>query len=87
MAIGGTIDWNQCKELLFMFKKETDQKYRNMMWHFSQGGKCERCEYWDKTYVMERAMVETDHAVPVVPEITDEEMLSAVSSMEVDGTD
>lgn len=88
LAEGGKVDWTNCKEMLFKLKKEIDQKYRNMMWHFSQGGACERCKYWDDMYRAYQAQVETDSQAPsVVPstEISDVEMLSAVESMEVDG--
>lgn len=87
VATGGMIDWNKCKELLFGLKKEMDQKYRNMMWHFSQGEPCERCKFWDNVYKAEQARVQLESCIndDVIPEITDQEMLEVAEEMEVDG--
>lgn len=46
----GVIVWRDCREILFKFKKQIDQDYRNMLWHFGRGGYCERCTYWDDVY-------------------------------------
>lgn len=85
-AVGGKCDWNECREMLFKLKKEIDQKYRNIMYHFSQGEKCDRCEYWDSMYKAHQAQVEIDNAMPSVStEVSDVEMLELAESMEVDG--
>nr|AOX47656.1 NS1 [Rhinolophus sinicus bocaparvovirus] len=84
-ATGGMINWDQCKELLFSIKKDLDQRYRNMLWHFSQGGACERCQYWDNVYQAHQAKVQLERELNVVSELTDQEMLEAVEDMEVDG--
>lgn len=80
MSTNNTITWQQCREILFKFKQEIDQKYRNMLWHFSQGGDCPRCTLWDDLYRKDRAHVNTSPQ----EEVTDEELLEA--AMEVDGT-
>lgn len=88
IATGGKIDWDNCKELLFDLKKYLDHKYRNMMYHFCLGGVCERCIYWDEVYTKHQLRESNKNAHVVAPlDVTDEEMLSAVESMEVDGTD
>lgn len=76
------IDWKACRNILFDFKKTIDQQYRNMFWHFRNGGECEKCVYWDDVYRMHLANV--DSASVSQPEITDEEMLEA--AMAVDGS-
>lgn len=56
------------------------------MYHFSQGDKCDRCEYWDNMYKAHQAQVEIDNAMPSVStEVSDVEMLELAESMEVDG--
>ncbi|ATV81492.1 NP1 [Rhinolophus pusillus bocaparvovirus 2] len=80
-AVGGKINWDDCKEILFDLKRCMDEKYRKMMWHYSQGGICSSCLYWDEQYR------NRDQPAPV-PEVTDVEMLEAaqeVEAMEVDG--
>lgn len=56
-----------------------------MLWHFSQGGACERCQYWDNVYQAHQAKVHLEKELNVIPELTDQEMLEAVEEMEVDG--
>lgn len=80
IAKNNVIEWDQCKELLFDFKKMIDQCYRNMMWHFSHGEGCMKCKYWDEVYSKHLARVN------VPTELTDQEMLDAVTEMEVDGS-
>lgn len=85
----GKLSWNDCRELLFKQKRHLDRKYRSMMWHFSQGDKCERCEYWDKFYSAHLDsknvqkgpyynIFQASKPVPPtpIPEVTDEEMAS-----------
>nr|UMO75510.1 MAG: NP1 [Hedgehog bocavirus]UMO75513.1 MAG: NP1 [Hedgehog bocavirus] len=81
VAENGKISWKECKELLFKFKQEMDGKYRNMMWHFSHTSDCTRCKYWDNVYLTHLAKVDVNST-----EVTDQEMLEAISDMEVDGT-
>lgn len=75
------INWEQCKEIMFSFKKTLDQKYRNMLWHMRERG-CEKCEYWDNVYKKHTAHVECSSDSQ---DITDEEMLSVCADM--DGAD
>lgn len=74
------IGWEETKEILFQMKKEMDQKYRNMMWHFSKTN-CEKCKYWDRVFTEHTANVSisTQDGEP-----TDEECIKA--AMEVDGS-
>lgn len=74
------IGWGDCKEILFKFKKDMDQHYRNMFWHFTHCKDCGKCEYWDNVYLQHLARVNTPTDL-----VTDAEMLSAVEEMEVDG--
>lgn len=78
-ANDGKIDWETCKELLFYFKKEQDQGYRNMMWHFKNTN-CDKCDFWDDVYRTSTANVSVDP----IQEISDEECLKA--AMEADGS-
>lgn len=84
MAREGRINWDDARELLFLYKRCMDEKYRKMMWHFSQGDPCISCRFWDEKYKNKDEPV--SHPLP---EITDEEMIEAadsVEAMEVDGT-
>lgn len=74
------INWEGTKEILFQFKKEMDQKYRNMMWHFLNTD-CSKCAYWDNVFTRATANVSES---PQDNEPTDEECLKA--AMEVDGS-
>ncbi|ATV81489.1 NP1 [Rhinolophus pusillus bocaparvovirus 1] len=86
-AEGGKCDWNVVREIMFRFKKEMDQKYRNIMYHFAMGEACARCKYWDDMYKAYSAQVEVDQVPVSAPptEVTDQEMLELAESMEVDG--
>lgn len=73
------IDWTQCRDLLFMFKKELDTKYRNMFWHFTHARDCSKCRYWDDVY--------TKHMAGVSPqgseeEISDQDMMRAAEEVD-----
>nr|WES10448.1 NP1 [Rodent bocavirus] len=75
----GQINWEQTKEILFFLKKEMDQKYRNMLWHF-KNTQCNKCEYWDNVFTRFTANIsESPQDDP-----TDEECLKA--AMDVDGS-
>ncbi|AMD43873.1 NP1 protein [Bat bocavirus] len=75
------IKWEDCRELLFDFKKCQDQKYRNIMYHLSRGGHCHKCEYWGNMYLQHLAQVETEQTQP---EVSDQKMLEM--AMQLDGT-
>lgn len=79
-ATDGKIGWEGVKEMLFNFKKEQDQAYRNMMWHFLNT-ECDKCIFWDDVYRKQTANVSPDDDFQ---EISDEECIKA--AMEVDGT-
>lgn len=82
-AKDGLINWNNAREILFMYKRTMDEKYRKMMWHFSQGDECNNCKFWDEMYKNK----DKPRLTPI-PEISDVEMLDAadeVEAMEVDG--
>nr|AGS15086.1 NP1 [Porcine bocavirus] len=76
------ITWDQCRELLFTYKRCLDHMYRSMMWHF-RFTPCDKCDYWDDFYRQHLAgvqPVETISPSPL-PELSDVEMLEAVESM------
>jgi len=75
----GQINWENTKEILFFLKKEMDQKYRNMMWHF-KNTQCNKCEYWDNVFTRFTANISESSQ----DEPTDEECLKA--AMDVDGS-
>lgn len=79
IAICNKIDWDQTRELLFSFKKEIDQCYRNMMYHFRHSPQCENCKYWDDVYTRHLAKATEPAYNPCVTqggdEVTDEEMM------------
>lgn len=83
-ATDNKITWDDCKELLFNFKKTMDQHYRNMLWHFRRGGECQKCTYWDDVYLQHLAKVQQDQTDDSL-DISDAEMLSAVEDMEANG--
>lgn len=72
------VKWDDVREMLFDFKKHIDQKYRNMMYHFSRGGNCSKCEYWDNMYLQHLAQVETTPT----SEVTDQEMLDMAEQLD-----
>nr|AXF73554.1 NP1 [Canine minute virus] len=74
------ITWDQCREMLFEFKKTIDQKYRNIMYHMGRGGFCQKCCYWDDVYTKHLANVND----ALTQDLSDADMLSA--AMEVDGS-
>lgn len=82
-ATNGTIDWNQCKEILFQFKKEQDLDARNMMYHFKFTA-CNKCNYWDEVYQQYCAHVRSQGDIEEENEPSDEDCIRA--AMEVDGT-
>lgn len=54
------MDWEGVKDLLFTFKHDMHEKYRNMMFHFAKE-RCEGCLYWDgfmRHYITVRNEVE-----------------------------
>ncbi|UZV41799.1 MAG: NP1 [Feline bocaparvovirus 4] len=86
-ATNNLISWDQCRDILFEFKKNVDFKYRSMMYHFALGEQCNKCNYWDQVYTAHLAHV----SIPTIQEddeepfeVTDNEMLAV--AMEVDGT-
>lgn len=85
MSKNNVITWDQCRDLLFDFKKNLDYKYRSMMWHFSMGEQCHKCNYWDKMYAGHLANVSLSTQEEDSDTVTDAEMLAV--AMEVDGTD
>lgn len=78
-AINGKITWDGVREILFEQKKTLDQYYRNMMYHFRLGEKCERCCYWDDVYKKHLANIPT---TSVSTEISDSEMLEVALSFD-----
>nr|AJE63438.1 NP1 [Human bocavirus]AJE63442.1 NP1 [Human bocavirus] len=82
LQIDGKINWDTTRELLFTQKKTLDQSYRNMLYHFRHSPDCSRCEYWDDVYRKHLANVSSQES----EEVTDEEMLSAVESMETNAS-
>nr|WCR62142.1 MAG: NP1 [Parvovirinae sp.] len=81
-AVDGRIGWTDFREILFQFKKLLDQSYRNMMYHFSLGGNCDKCTYWDEVYKKHLAGIDNDDsdAMQCSPptggdEVSDQEML------------
>ncbi|QKV09258.1 NP1 [Squirrel bocaparvovirus] len=74
------INWEDAREMLFMYKKTFDQLYRNMLYHF-RNTKCTRCDYWDDVYLKHLAHVNSSDSQN--KELTDQEMLEA--AMEIDG--
>lgn len=82
LQINGKITWDNVRELLFSQKKKLDQKYRNMLYHFRHNADCPRCDYWDDVYRKHLAHVSSQES----EEVTDEEMLSAVESMETNAS-
>lgn len=54
-----------------------------MFWHFRHAQDCERCEYWDDVYRMHLANV----SLSAESDVTDEEMLAAAETMELDASD
>nr|QGI57826.1 NP1 [Feline bocavirus] len=85
MSKNNVITWDQCRDLLFDFKKNLDYKYRSIMWHFSMGEQCHKCNYWDKMYAGHLANVSLSTQEEDSDTVTDAEMLAV--AMEVDGTD
>nr|ASC49359.1 NP1 [Dromedary camel bocaparvovirus 1] len=87
-AVDGRIGWDAFREILFGYKRLVDQPYRNMMWHFRMGEKCEKCEYWDEVYQKHLAHVDSNCDSPMDTssptdqntELTDQEMLEAVDA-------
>lgn len=75
------LGWEEVKELLFFFKKEQDQGYRNMMWHFLNT-ECEKCTFWDGVYRTTTANVTPND--DSFQEVSDEDCLKA--AMEADGS-
>lgn len=71
------VEWGDVREILFMLKKEMDQGYRNMLWHFRYT-QCEKCTYWDDVYSKHLANVKSE----CPQELTDQEMLEAASAMD-----
>nr|ASW21301.1 NP1 [Human bocavirus] len=82
LQINGKITWDNVRELLFSQKKKLDQKYRNMLYHFRHSTDCPRCDYWDNVYRRHLAHVSSQES----EEVTDEEMLSAVESMDTNAS-
>lgn len=82
LQIDGKISWDTTRELLFTQKKTLDQGYRNMLYHFRHSPDCPRCDYWDDVYRKHLANVSSQES----EEVTDEEMLSAVESMETNAS-
>ena len=76
------ITWDQCRELLFTYKRCLDNMYRSMMYHF-RFTECQKCPYWDDVYRQHLANVTPIETVPPspLPELSDVEMLEAVESM------
>ena len=74
------VEWVDVREILFEYKKHSDQKARNMLWHFRERA-CEKCVYWDDVYKRHIADVKPECSQG---EVTDEEMVQA--AMEVDGS-
>ncbi|QEV86959.1 NP1 [Bocaparvovirus carnivoran6] len=87
MSKNNVISWDQCRDMLFDFKKMLDFKYRSMLWHFAMGENCDKCTYWDKVYSAHLAHIAlpTQEEEPIDPtNVSDAEMLEV--AMEVDGT-
>lgn len=80
IAEDGVVDWKGARELLFDCKKTLDQWYRNMLWHFSKGKPCTRCDFWDDVYQKHLAHVDSYSQ----GEISDADLVSA--AMEMDGS-
>ncbi|AEX30512.1 NP1 gene product [Porcine bocavirus 5/JS677] len=76
------ITWDQCRELLFTYKRCLDTMYRSMMYHF-RFTECHKCDYWDDFYRQHLAGVTPPETVAPssVGELSDVEMLEAVESM------
>nr|QBA84373.1 MAG: NP1 [Porcine bocavirus 3] len=75
------ITWDQCRELLFTYKRCLDNMYRSMMYHF-RFTECHKCHYWDDFYRQHLAGVSPIETIP--PSSlgdSDVEMLEAVESM------
>lgn len=76
------VDWGDVREILFEYKKHSDQKYRNMLWHFRERA-CDKCLYWDDVYRRHIAEVKPENC-HLQDEVSDADMVQA--AMEVDGT-
>nr|AHK26997.1 NP1 [Porcine bocavirus 3] len=76
------ITWDQCRELLFTYKRCLDTMYRSMMYHF-RFTDCQKCLYWDDFYRQHLAGVTPPETVAPssVGELSDVEMLEAVEQM------
>ncbi|ATV81495.1 NP1 [Rhinolophus sinicus bocaparvovirus 2] len=74
------ITWDQCRELLFTYKRCLDTMYRSIMYHF-KFTPCQKCPFWDDVYRQHLANVTPIESVPPVGELSDVEMLEAVESM------
>ena len=76
------ITWDQCRELLFTYKRCLDTMYRSMMYHF-RFTECHKCDYWDDFYRQHLAGVTPPETVAPssIGELSDVEMLEAVESM------
>lgn len=74
------VEWADVREILFKYKKDMDQLYRNMLWHF-RNTDCDKCKYWDNVYMQHLAHVQPSELQN--KELTDEEMLEV--AMEIDG--
>nr|AKH60195.1 NP1 [Porcine bocavirus] len=76
------ITWDQCRELLFTYKRCLDTMYRSMMYHF-RFTECQKCLYWDDFYRQHLAGVTPPETVAPssIGELSDVEMLEAGESM------
>ncbi|ALT04903.1 NP1 [Bocaparvovirus lagomorph1] len=90
-AKNNVIDWDMARDLLFSFKRECDQWYRNMLYHFRLGEPCDKCNYWDGAYRKYCARVNADYekeinATSASQELTDEEAAAALDAAMADAS-